>query len=592
MKATRLIAGVAIAVALVHIALAAAGQQAPPRDAPGLLPPGTATITGVVRPDNDANGVVRGAIVTLNHVDRTYGDTTIADESGRFRFDRVPSGRYFLETTKEGYVGMKYGAVRPGRAGTPVAVAEGARLDLALTIVRGAVLSGTVRSADGELLSNAAIVLQRVITSQNGRRFVNFPAGHGNSDDRGQYRIFGLTEGDYIVQVMPSLHFMHEGVAVLPTRSVDVQWARAQMQAASSSASEPPPGRRAESYAAVYFPAALQRSAAAVVTLSPGEERSGIDVTLMRLPGSRVTGTVAFPAGVAGGIPSIFLAEAMQDGTMFFGMQEAEGTSFSFSGVPPGQYTVVAALEDKKLWAMAELHVAGDDVNVALTLQAGLRVSGRIAFDGAAARTADPARVRLTLTPMSRGLVVAPARAVIAADGTFSIDGLMPGEYRLAATAPDPKTWTLLSAMTGDRDAASVPFTVETGAPPGPIAVTFTDRPTELSGRLQDSSGRAAADYFIIVFSTDDRSWYAGSRLVVQTRPANDGAFSVRGLPPGEYYLAALTDVQREELSDPAFLREIVPAAMRVTLAAGERKVQNVQIAGLSPEIALTTTRR
>ena len=52
----------------------------------------------------------------------------------------------------------------------------------------------------------------------------------------------------------------------------------------------------------------------------------------------------------------------------------------------------------------------------------------------------------------------------------------------------------------------------------------------------------------------------------------------VTDVPPGDYFLAALTDLDRSELYTPAFLRELVPAAIRLTLAEGERKVQNVQI--------------
>ena len=82
------------------------------------------------------------------------------------------------------------------------------------------------------------------------------------------------------------------------------------------------------------------------------------------------------------------------------------------------------------------------------------------------------------------------------------------------------------------------------------------------------------------MFSTDERTWFAQSRAIAQTRPANDGVFSVRGLPAGEYFLAALTDVERDEWFDPAFLRQLVPAAMKVTLADGEKKTQDIRITG------------
>ena len=75
---------------------------------------------------------------------------------------------------------------------------------------------------------------------------------------------------------------------------------------------------------------------------------------------------------------------------------------------------------------------------------------------------------------------------------------------------------------------------------------------------MQDRGGRAATDYYILVFSSDRKHWTPGSRRVRMTRPATDGSFSVKGLPPGEYFLAALTDLETGEWNDPALLEQLV----------------------------------
>jgi hypothetical protein len=62
-------------------------------------------------------------------------------------------------------------------------------------------------------------------------------------------------------------------------------------------------------------------------------------------------------------------------------------------------------------------------------------------------------------------------------------------------------------------------------------------------------------------------------------RPATDGRFRIAGLPPGEYLLAALTDVEQGEWLDPSFLEKLVPASVRVALAEGEKKNQDLRIA-------------
>jgi hypothetical protein len=49
-------------------------------------------------------------------------------------------------------------------------------------------------------------------------------------------------------------------------------------------------------------------------------------------------------------------------------------------------------------------------------------------------------------------------------------------------------------------------------------------------------------------------------------------------LPAGEYFIAALTDLDPAEWQDPAFLDQIAPAAIKVTLAEGEKKRTDIRI--------------
>jgi hypothetical protein len=51
-------------------------------------------------------------------------------------------------------------------------------------------------------------------------------------------------------------------------------------------------------------------------------------------------------------------------------------------------------------------------------------------------------------------------------------------------------------------------------------------------------------------------------------------------MPPGTYFLAALTDVDENEWFDPAFLAQIAPPnSIPVTIVDGQRTVQDVRIA-------------
>ena len=105
--------------------------------------------------------------------------------------------------------------------------------------------------------------------------------------------------------------------------------------------------------------------------------------------------------------------------------------------------------------------------------------------------------------------------------------------------------------------------------------MTFTDRPSSLSGTLQDATGRIAPGYYVVVFSTDKSFWRAGARRLPEpARVATDGTFRFTNLPAGTYHLVALIEVSQSDLSDEAFLEALKPSAVLITLAEGEQKTQ------------------
>jgi hypothetical protein len=262
--------------------------------------------------------------------------------------------------------------------------------------------------------------------------------------------------------------------------------------------------------------------------------------------------------------------------------------AFSIQGAEPGAYTLLArtappargasAPGSGPLWAIADVQVNGQDIaGLALTLAPGMNVGGRFLFEG---RTPPPNDARLSVNLNAVGGTGASAFgqvALAAANPVFTVSGVIPGTYRLSATLTP---WTLKSAMLGTRDVSDATFEVRPGEDVANLVVTFTDSPAEVSGTLTDAAGRPTSAFVLVLFSTDRASWFPGSRRVrPPTGPASDGKFSFTGLPAGEYYLAALTEVSPTELNDPQFLDQVVPGAIRITLAPGEKKVQDVKIA-------------
>ena len=65
---------------------------------------------------------------------------------------------------------------------------------------------------------------------------------------------------------------------------------------------------------------------------------------------------------------------------------------------------------------------------------------------------------------------------------------------------------------------------------------------------------------------------------VMQVRPDTDGQFTVTGLPPGGYHLAATTGTIPHRWQNPEFLSSLVPMAVKVNLGEDGRVIQNITL--------------
>jgi len=135
-----------------------------------------------------------------------------------------------------------------------------------------------------------------------------------------------------------------------------------------------------------------------------------------------------------------------------------------------------------------------------------------------------------------------------------------------------------VSSIVRGQDTLDVGYDVRAGEAVTDWVVTITDRPSELAGTITDGEGRPAADYFIVAFAADRTFWTRPSRRVVQTRTAGDGSYLIKGLPAGQYRIAALTDLESADTIAPAFLESLVAASLPVTIADRQRTTQNLRI--------------
>lgn len=649
------------------------GGAQPARDAQVAPTTGTGMILGQVV-TGDAGTPVRRARVNLTGQELRGQRSTMTDDEGRFVFTLLPAGRYTINASKAGYVNIAYGAKGPGRAGTPIQLADGQKLDSKpMSLPKGGVVTGIVLDENGEPAPGTPVRAMRQVIRTGEKRLES--AGTDTTDDRGMYRVYGLQPGQYVVYAQPRNQGVGGLQASIATEIEAAVQQMTQMMGAGAAGQAGrgggqagrgaqlgdllgqfgggrgqqvldqlqqqlnPEGQQTAAYAPVFYPGSTSPSSAAYIEISAGQERFGVDFQLQLTQTSQVSGTVLSPDDAQPNGTQITLVPkdslpGLPGNTQT--TRAGQDGQFTFRNVIPGQYSVVArgqvrvvptgaetevaaagrggrgggrgGVPPEVLWALADVSVDGrDQSGVSLQLQRGMTISGRIAFDGQGAPPTDLTRARITLATVGAQDVDfggIPA-ASVDASGRFTMTGVPPGRYSLRGTiaggggaaggrggagagapqvgvpgAGSNVSWQLASSMAGGRDSLDFPLVIGPGVNITDAVVTFADRSTELTGTLQDATGTATSDYSIIVFPYDKQYWQPQSRRIQSVRPGTDGRFTVRNLPAGSYMIVAVTDVEPGEWYDPDFLSQLAGAAMRLTLSEGEKKTQDIRIAG------------
>lgn len=101
--------------------------------------------------------------------------------------------------------------------------------------------------------------------------------------------------------------------------------------------------------------------------------------------------------------------------------------------------------------------------------------------------------------------------------------------------------------------------------------VATSNAQAAISGHVTDSTSSPVGSYSVVVFSTDRGKWSTSSRSLRLAQAAQDGSFEVSGLPPGEYFVAAVRALPSGDWQAPEALEKLSFRARRVTLAERER---------------------
>jgi hypothetical protein len=523
----------------------------PSRDTPAKT--GTARIRGHVFAA-DGGEPLRKAQVRAFSPELREQRLATTDAQGAYELKDLPGGRYTLNASKGSYVGLQYGQTRPLEPGKPLEILDAQTVErVDFSLPRGSIITGRIVDEFGEPVADVQVMPMRYQFVQGRRRLM--PTGRSSqTNDIGEYRVYGLPPGQYYVSAMLR-NFM-------------------------GGESEDRSG-----YAPTYYPGTPNVAEAQRVNVGLGHTTNDINLALVVTRTAKITGTVADSQGrpLSNGAVMVMPRGGMFFGPTANGMIRPDG-SFTVSGVAPGDYTLRANAPGNGTmpeFATADVTINGDDVSgVRLSVAGIITVTGRVIVDDpAAAQTMRASSIRLMTMPANPEdmmMMMGPNGGNASDDFTFEIK-TVPGRMNLRIGGPTPGLMLKAVRMNGiDVTDTGIDFTA--GGDFSGIEVELTNHPPEVSGVVMNARGEPVKDYSVVFFSQDREKWQGSSRYVSSGRPDQSGRFKVRSLPPGAYYAVALDYVEPGESSDPEFLERVRLKATTFSLNDGEAKTLDLKL--------------
>ena len=502
------------------------------------------------------------------------------DENGNFEFTELPVGAYALSVRAPGFVSRRQSSEsRYHRTGEAVT----------LTIVRGGVITGTVKNASGEGLPHVPVQAIRVAAPGEDRfDAIDVNRRIRRTDDRGAYRLYGLEPGTYIVCA-------GGGDLVAP-------------RGFSKYADDSP----------TFYPS-VTRGGASELKIQSGEELSGIDITYRGQQGHSVRGLVSgkMPQDRNTGVSIALLDAATGTIQSFLQYPLRADTPFVFRGVADGVYFVSARAfssnpRENGIAQPKEVTVRGTDVlGLNLPLMPMGSISGRVvllAREGALPQACEEDRkpsleeVVISLqrqpTPATRTLERSTSNAGPDNQGVYTIYDLTAGLYAISASLPS-SNWFVksVSLKKGHSSGSKLPesndVTFDGIEVHSAMDITGLDfligtGAAAVSGRVTSPPGSLLPSQLNAYLVSNEASNNSNFRLY-QTRVHDNGEFEFSNAAPGKYWLllrafsdgAAANRALRFSTLDPqarALLRKQANAANTLLDLKGCQRVSGYSI--------------
>ena len=475
----------------------------------------------------------------------------ITDANGRFVFRNLAPGTYSLHAQHPEFPQIVSGLAATSPLTVTLAAHE-RKSDLVMTLTPGASISGQVVDEDNKPVAGCYAQAMQFATGAPGNRLYGTRAA--TSDDRGEYRIFGLARGHYYVsaqcsQLLPVAH----GLA---RRGPDTDV----------------PERR---YGTQFYPDSPDPSGASRVMIAAGANVTGIDFHVHAIATVTVRGRVNGDADAMSLRPRVELVSrdrALSALVRYPATVNPETGAFHIPGVPAGAYSLIASAQDKRHVYEANVPVdIGPDPPqpIDLPLIPGGDFTGTIDIESDPPKPAVES-VHIRLTPIDPEMSGSWPEAKVGIDGTFSLSGVVAGRWCLRA---DNLHGYVKSLSVGGQEMRSCVFNVLPGGG-GAIRVVVSTKLARLEGTVNGMTPEAGS--VLLILKPEDPEAISSQRSLLVSA---DGRFSMSGVEPGRYRLYAAVGNEAAVLQQsPRVLQALEGRATRVELEAGGRATAQVDI--------------
>lgn len=533
---------------LIVVAINVAGQTQPDES---QTAPITGTITGQVV--TDTGQPLAGAAVFV----RAYGGTgqgrnTTTDAEGNFLVSGLDPLTYVVGASVSTYVTAPRD---PDSTQVPYyRVGDSVKLQL----IKGGVITGSVTTSSGEPVVGVRVQAY-MIRDGNGQpaRYGMAYRGARTTDDRGIYRIYGLSAGTYLVSAGGVINFSGFNVSPYDT---DVPT----------------------------FAPSSTRDTAMEINVRPGEEANNVDIRYRGEQGHVVSGTAFDPTstataaasapGVSGFTISLSSIHDGQSQLSNSSYHPPGSRGFSFSGIADGDYDVIAQMSvsggELALSEPRRIKVRGADITgVELTVRPLSSIAGRVILEESKAPECKGKRRPLLgetlITPWHNEKFVAKDQPQFQwsfgtptlpdKQGDFTLRNLAPGQYRFH-TRPFAKYWYLQSvslrssaapaAKAGQTsrtvDAARNWITVKSGDRVSGLVITLAEGAASLKGQIKVAEGQKLPPKMFIYLVPAETEKAEDVLRYFASLVTPDGSFALNNLPPGRYWTVAKASVENE----------------------------------------------